>query len=398
MSDASPSSLVRQWLVEPLPPRDVEPTVPIGLEAVVLRATAKDPAHRYASCADLAVDLQRWLNGDPVSAPLRVPPGWVLRCPECGLDTPPPAPPTCKFCGHDLGSAEPIDPAASPRPQSAEPSPRRFWTGEWLRRGVTWLAWFALMGIASAVLIVNWRLAVIQAGGWEFPHPGFLDTVPGLKDMGSLWRGVTLGLIGAAFGAMFVLALIGHERSESFVELSRWTMALAAVGLAGWVETTTRYQQYVGYDLELRVNSAGGRPVKKTRIRVMKKDDKDRPLSERKYIDDARLRTFDQARDAEIPPSNYKGMVTYTRSPLGFVFDPDPGRIIVVVGYEDETGSCRCDDGVNLAFLHDHHTLDFPLRKVVDANRAGVMWSWQTVQFDRSRPKPDPISLTIEVP
>src|SRR5262249_28579705 len=53
---------------EPPPPRQRCPDVPRPLEAVCLRAMAKDPARRYASAADLAGDLKRWLADEPVSA------------------------------------------------------------------------------------------------------------------------------------------------------------------------------------------------------------------------------------------------------------------------------------------------------------------------------------------
>jgi serine/threonine-protein kinase len=59
------SNVVRQ---QPTPPRRVWPGVPRPLEAVCLRALAKQPADRYASAADLARDVQRWLADEPVSA------------------------------------------------------------------------------------------------------------------------------------------------------------------------------------------------------------------------------------------------------------------------------------------------------------------------------------------
>jgi serine/threonine protein kinase len=49
-------------------PRQVDPKIPKNLEAVCLKAMAKEPSDRYASAADLAVDLQRWLKDDPVNA------------------------------------------------------------------------------------------------------------------------------------------------------------------------------------------------------------------------------------------------------------------------------------------------------------------------------------------
>jgi beta-lactam-binding protein with PASTA domain/tRNA A-37 threonylcarbamoyl transferase component Bud32 len=48
--------------------RDLNPTVPPGLEAIVARAMAKSADLRYQSAADLRADLQRFVEGRPVSA------------------------------------------------------------------------------------------------------------------------------------------------------------------------------------------------------------------------------------------------------------------------------------------------------------------------------------------
>jgi PAS domain S-box-containing protein len=45
---------------DPAPPREFWPEVPLGLEAICLKAIAKDPDQRYASAADLAREVQRW--------------------------------------------------------------------------------------------------------------------------------------------------------------------------------------------------------------------------------------------------------------------------------------------------------------------------------------------------
>jgi len=53
---------------EPLPPRQVRKDIPRSLEAICQKAMEKDPARRYASAGELAVDLQLWLKDEPVHA------------------------------------------------------------------------------------------------------------------------------------------------------------------------------------------------------------------------------------------------------------------------------------------------------------------------------------------
>src|SRR5205085_382151 len=50
------------------PPRTLRPGLPRDLETVCLKCLAKRPADRYATCAALADDLRRWLEGEPVRA------------------------------------------------------------------------------------------------------------------------------------------------------------------------------------------------------------------------------------------------------------------------------------------------------------------------------------------
>ena len=49
----------KQVSAEPLPPSAVNPNLPVAMDAVVLRALAKDPAHRYVDAEQFIAALQR---------------------------------------------------------------------------------------------------------------------------------------------------------------------------------------------------------------------------------------------------------------------------------------------------------------------------------------------------
>jgi hypothetical protein len=53
---------------EPDPPRKCRPDIPKDLETICLKAMAKRPEDRYANCQELADDLRRWLEGEPITA------------------------------------------------------------------------------------------------------------------------------------------------------------------------------------------------------------------------------------------------------------------------------------------------------------------------------------------
>lgn len=53
---------------EPLPPRSINPTIPVDLETIVLQAMAKPRDSRYLTSQALGEDLQRFLDGKPTLA------------------------------------------------------------------------------------------------------------------------------------------------------------------------------------------------------------------------------------------------------------------------------------------------------------------------------------------
>jgi serine/threonine protein kinase/Tfp pilus assembly protein PilF len=76
-SGATPlETLKAVTLDEPVPPRRHNAEISKGLEAVVLKAMDKKPEGRYPTAAAFADDLDRWLRGEEVHAPVR---GTVYR-------------------------------------------------------------------------------------------------------------------------------------------------------------------------------------------------------------------------------------------------------------------------------------------------------------------------------
>jgi serine/threonine-protein kinase len=53
---------------EPVPPRQLDASVPRDLETVVLKCLEKEPQRRYESAQALAADLRRYLDGEPIAA------------------------------------------------------------------------------------------------------------------------------------------------------------------------------------------------------------------------------------------------------------------------------------------------------------------------------------------
>ena len=65
----SPVSVAYQHVREmPVPPSQLDPEITPDMDAIVLKALAKDPAHRYQDAQEFATDVQRAINRQPVLA------------------------------------------------------------------------------------------------------------------------------------------------------------------------------------------------------------------------------------------------------------------------------------------------------------------------------------------
>ncbi|MEX0701339.1 MAG: protein kinase [Planctomycetales bacterium] len=60
-------------------PREVDPRVPPGLEAICLKAMAFEPRERYAGAVDLARDVEKWLADEPLAVYAEPVSGRLLR-------------------------------------------------------------------------------------------------------------------------------------------------------------------------------------------------------------------------------------------------------------------------------------------------------------------------------
>ena len=77
VADSLPEILQQIRAVDPVRPRRLNPQFPKDLETICLKCLEKQPAARYASAADVADDLRRFLHGEAIRArPAR----WWERC------------------------------------------------------------------------------------------------------------------------------------------------------------------------------------------------------------------------------------------------------------------------------------------------------------------------------
>ncbi len=67
--DGPPQSVIPRVIEEePAAPRTLRDDIPLDLETICQKAMAKDASRRYPDCGELAEDLRRWLDDEPIEA------------------------------------------------------------------------------------------------------------------------------------------------------------------------------------------------------------------------------------------------------------------------------------------------------------------------------------------
>jgi serine/threonine-protein kinase len=151
----------------PISPRELDATIPVGLSYVIQKALAKSPDERYQTCRELAEDLRNYRSVGGAAAPsatviLRVPP---IQAPPPEALPPPARVPSAPVAAQPQVAAEP----QPPRPLSVQvipphrPQPR---------------------GTSPAVWVLLTLLVVGAAGGGYYyfkykpEHPAATPTTP----------------------------------------------------------------------------------------------------------------------------------------------------------------------------------------------------------------------------
>jgi serine/threonine protein kinase len=133
------------------PPRELDKSIPTGLEAILMKALQWEPDKRYSSLAEMALDLHRWLKGDEVQAPIhKGKKNW--KCPSCQrLNAKSKL--RCVYCKHHQSGGVPVDwteqsviPMESRRIRHEDYEPEA-------RFRVHWWEWF-ILSICLLILVL----------------------------------------------------------------------------------------------------------------------------------------------------------------------------------------------------------------------------------------------------
>src|SRR5262249_16904451 len=67
-AETAVATVVQVQQEEPIPPRRLQPTVPRDLETICLKCLHKEASRRYPTAQELAADLRRFQEGEPIRA------------------------------------------------------------------------------------------------------------------------------------------------------------------------------------------------------------------------------------------------------------------------------------------------------------------------------------------
>src|SRR5258708_1124403 len=127
---------------DPVPPSVINPSLPIGIDAIVRKALAKDPQQRFQSCEEMraAFAEQAALIGTAAAAPVAV--------------------------------SRPLITPKALQPHPSEAVPRAPGTSIAKRRSRRWLYVGLVACILAAAAVLALRIARVRAAMWAFQHPG----------------------------------------------------------------------------------------------------------------------------------------------------------------------------------------------------------------------------------
>jgi beta-lactam-binding protein with PASTA domain/tRNA A-37 threonylcarbamoyl transferase component Bud32 len=146
LGDSPVAVASKHVLEQPIPPSRLNPDVTPDLDAVILRALAKNPANRYQSAEEMRADLERLKHGRPVEATPLLPAG-------AGVGT-------TQVIHHDAAQRTAVLPPTEPEPERS-----RWW--------VPVLVTLLILGLLALVLFLLARSLLDDE-----PQAGNLVTVP----------------------------------------------------------------------------------------------------------------------------------------------------------------------------------------------------------------------------
>jgi beta-lactam-binding protein with PASTA domain/predicted Ser/Thr protein kinase len=232
----------KQVSAEPRPPSELNPAVPPALDAVVLRALAKDPAARYADADELISALQHERENLPALSDATA--FTAKQAPVHHVQPHPALPATGSLLLAPAGSFDP----EYGQPQPDDRARRR-------RRALWWTLAAVLLAAAAvlAVLLLQSKQTVVvpnvaarseQAAGASLRRAG-LNPVPSLAASTTVPIGLVISQSPAAGsrvekGSRVSIVVSGGPASAALVDVAGLTTARAAAQLrkAGFKPTT----------------------------------------------------------------------------------------------------------------------------------------------------------------